>query len=76
MRYKGDDSVQVKKIDINNQFYIKISYHENNFTRYYQLKDKTTDKTITESYNRDSFLLKLNKIIKINNNTELLIASY
>jgi len=68
--------VQVKKIDINNNYYIKITYHENNFTRYYQLKDKTTDKTIIESYNRDSFLLKLKNIIKINNNMECLIASY
>lgn len=68
--------MQVKKIDINNNYYIKITYHENNFTRYYQLKDKTTDKTIIESYNRDSFLLKLKNIIKINNNMECLIASY
>ena len=41
----------------------------------YQLKTIYGDR-ICESFNRDSFLLKANKKVKINNKLECLIASY
>ena len=64
-----------KKIDINNKYYIIITYN-NNINRYYRLVDKTKDdKTICESFNRDSFLMKCRNYIKLTNNIECLVAS-
>lgn len=63
-----------KIIKINNKYDVKITYNDNNYTRYYRLIDNN-DKVICESYNRDSFLIKANKIVKLTNNIELLIAS-
>lgn len=63
-----------KTIDVNNSYYIKITYN-NNIHRLYQLIDKKTEKTIAESFNRDAFLLKANKIVKLNNKIELIVAS-
>ena len=68
--------MNVKIVDINNKYIVKITYHDNNNTRYYRLIDIKTDNTICESFNRDSFLLKANKIVKISNDIECLIASY
>lgn len=65
-----------KTIDVNNKYIIKITYHDNSNTRYYRLIDNKTDKTICESFNRDSFLIKVNKIVKLSNMIECLIASY
>lgn len=67
--------IQKKVIDINNKYYVEITYHENNIHRLYQLIEKNNNTTIVESFNRDSFLLKANKIIKLSNKLELLIAS-
>jgi hypothetical protein len=68
--------MNVKIVDINNKYIVKITYHDNSNTRYYRLIDIKTEKTICESFNRDSFLLKANKIVKLSNNIECLIASY
>ena len=68
--------MNVKTIQINNKYIVKITFHDNSDTRYYRLVDTSTDKTICESYNRDAFLIKANKIIKISNSVECLIASY
>ena len=65
-----------KTVDVNNGYIIKITYHDNNNIRYYTLIDNKTDKTICESYNRDSFLIKANKIVKLSNKIENLVASY
>ena len=62
-----------KTIDVNNKYYIEVTY--NNTHRLYQLIDRHTDKMIVESFNRDAFLLKVNKIVKLNNNIELIVAS-
>ena len=64
-----------KKIEVNDNYYILINYHENSENRFYILKDKN-DKTILENFNRDSFLIKCNKIIKLSSKIENLIASY
>lgn len=66
--------MNAKIIDINSKYYVKINYNDK--SRLYMLNDKKEDKTICESFNRDSFLLKANKITKISNQMEVLIASY
>lgn len=67
--------IQSKRIDLDDQYYVLIIYHDNSIMRYYRLYNKDQDGLIVESYNRDSFLLKVNKIIKLTNQQELLIAS-
>lgn len=68
--------INLKTVNINNRYVVEITFHDNNNIRLYQLIDKTTEKAICESFNRDSFLLKANKIVKISNDIECLIASY
>lgn len=63
-----------KIIKLNDKYDVKITYNDNSNIRYYRLMD-SNDKVICESYNRDSFLIKANKIVKLTNNIELLIAS-
>lgn len=63
-----------KIIKINDNYNVKITYNNSSNIRYYRLIDNS-DNVICESYNRDSFLIKANKIIKLANNIELLIAS-
>lgn len=63
-----------KIIKVNNEYNVKITYNDNSYNRYYRLIDNN-DKVICDSYNRDSFLIKANKIVKLTNNIELLIAS-
>lgn len=64
--------METKKIELNTKYYVKINYNDK--TRLYILKDRE-DKTIMESYSRDSFLLKLRQFTKITNIQELIIAS-
>ena len=59
---------------INEYYYVKI-YNNNKEVRLYQLYGLGNN-LICESYNRDAFLLKCNKYVKLNNNIECLIASY
>lgn len=66
--------MNTKTIDINNKYYVKINYNENKSL--YMLKDTKEDKTIVESFNGESFLLKANKIVKLTNKQEVLIVSY
>ena len=61
--------IQKKVIDINNRYYVEITYHDNNIHRLYQLIQKKDDTTIVESFNRDSFLLKANRTQIIINTT-------
>ena len=63
-----------KIIKVNNKYNVKITYNDDSNIRYYRLIDNS-DKVICDSYNRDSFLIKANKIVKLTNNIELLIAS-
>lgn len=64
-----------KIIDINYRYYVIITYN-NDINRLYRLIDRNdNDKTIVESYNRDSFLIKSSKYVKMTNSTECLIAS-
>lgn len=63
-----------KTIKINNNYNVKITYNDDSNIRYYRLLDSNY-KVICDSYNRDSFLIKANKIVKLTNNIELLIAS-
>ena len=66
-----------KDIPINDNFLVEITYHENNATRLYQLFFIGGEREkLCESFNRDSFILKANKIVKISNRLECLIASY
>ena len=65
-----------KEIEVNSNYKIIITYHDNNdYVRYYRLENNNNE-TLTESYNRDAFLLKVNKIVKLTNKIECLIASY
>ena len=63
-----------KIIKVNDKYDVKITYNNDSNIRYYSLID-SNDKVICDSYNRDSFLIKANKITKLTNNIELLIAS-
>lgn len=63
-----------KIIKVNNNYNVKITYNDDSNIRYYRLIDNN-NKVICDSYNRDSFLIKANKIVKLTNNIELLIAS-
>ena len=63
-----------KTININNKYEIKITY-TNNTTRLYVMYDLKNDKKLCESFNRDSFLIKANQIVKLGNKIECLIAS-
>ena len=61
-------------IQVNEYYYIKI--HDNNeIIRLYQLFN-CGDNLVCESYNRDLFILKCNKFVKLNNEIQCLIASY
>ena len=64
-----------KIIKVNDNYNVKITYNDNSYTRYYRLIDNNNNKVVCDSYNRDSFLIKANKITKLTNNIELLIAS-
>lgn len=62
-------------INIDEFYYIKITSNDD-ITRLYQLIIRgEEDKTIVESFSRDAFLLKANKIVRLNNKIELLVAS-
>lgn len=63
-----------KRIEINSKYYVKITYHNDKITRLYTLYNNN-DVQLETSYNRDSFLLKARKYVRITNNQELLIAS-
>lgn len=62
-----------KTIEVNSKYKIIITFN-NDITRLYRLVDND-DKTICESFNRDSFLIKANKYTRITNKLECLIAS-
>ena len=64
----------IKIIEINSKYYIKIVYKNDRTTRLYTLYDNN-DREIETSFNRDSFLLKARKHVRITNNQECLIAS-
>lgn len=65
-----------KTIPVNNKYYIRIVWHNDSYNRDYRLCDIKEDSVIVSSYNRDSFLLKVNaKGIKLTNMQECLIAS-
>ena len=62
-------------INIDEFYYIKITSNDD-ITRLYQLIIRgEEDKTIVESFSRDAFLLKVNKIVRLTNKIELLVAS-
>lgn len=62
-------------INIDEFYYIKITSNDD-ITRLYQLIIRgEEDKTIVESFSRDDFLLKANKIVRLTNKIELLVAS-
>ena len=63
-----------KTIEINSKYYVKITYHNDKITRLYTLYNNN-DVQLETSYNRDSFLFKARKHVRITNNQELLIAS-
>ena len=64
----------IKIIEINSKYYVKIVYKNDRETRLYTLYDNN-NKELETSFNRDSFLLKARKHIRITNNQECLIAS-
>lgn len=63
-----------KIIEINSKYYVKITYKNDRETRLYTLYDNN-DIELETSFNRDSFLLKARKHVRITNNQECLIAS-
>ena len=63
-----------KIIEINERYFINIVYN-NDITRLYQLIDRKKEEIVLESFNRDSFLLRTSKVVKITNKIELLVAS-
>ena len=66
--------MECKTIEINARYYVKITYN-NDVTRLYRLIDAKNDAELCSSFNRDAFLLKANKYIKISNKLECVIAS-
>lgn len=64
----------IKLIEINSKYYVKIVYKKGRETRLYTLYN-SNDIELETSFNRDSFLLKARKHVKITNNKECLIAS-
>lgn len=65
--------MNTKVIEINSKYRVIISFN-NDVTRLYRLVNND-DKTICESFNRDSFLIKASKYTRITNKLECLIAS-
>ena len=65
--------MEKKIIEINSKYKVVITFN-NDVTRYYRLQDNE-ENTICESFNRDTFLLRANKVTKISNKIECLIAS-
>lgn len=65
--------MNTKTIEINTKYRVIISYN-NDINRLYRLVNNE-DKTICESFNRDSFLIKASKYTRITNKLECLIAS-
>lgn len=68
-----------KTIEIDENYFIEITYNENDFNArlyclYYQSNNEV--ELIEKSFNRDRFLLKVNKIVKLSNQIECLVASY
>ena len=68
-----------KTIEINDSYFIEITYNESDFNArlyclYYQSNGEV--EMIEKSFNRDNFLLKVNKIVKLSNQIECLVASY
>lgn len=63
-----------KIIEINERYFINILYN-NDINRLYQLIDRKKEEIVLEGFNRDSFLLRTSKVVKITNNIELLVAS-
>ena len=63
-----------KLIEINNKYYVKITYKNDRETRLYTLYN-SNDIELETSFNRDSFLLKARKHVRITCNQECLIAS-
>ena len=63
-----------KIIEINSKYYVKITYKNDRETRLYTLYN-SNDVELETSFNRDSFLLKARKYVRINNIQECLIAS-
>jgi hypothetical protein len=61
-------------VNVNELYYIKITFNDD-IRRLYQLIHRESEKTILESFSRDAFLLKANKIIKLSNKIELIVAS-
>ena len=55
--------MEKRVIEINSKYKVVITFN-NDITRYYRLQDNE-ENTICESFNRDSFLLKANKVTKI-----------
>ena len=68
-----------KIVEIDDTYFVKILYHENNdIRRLYSLVATSNGEytTLCESFNRDAFLLNAKQYVKITNKIELLIASY
>ena len=63
-----------KTIEINNNYYVKITYKNDRETRLYTLYN-SNDIELETSFNHDSFLLKARKHVRITCNQECLIAS-
>ena len=68
-----------KTIEIDNTYFIEITYNESNFNArlyclYYQSNNEV--ELIEKAFNRDNFLLKVNKIVKLSSQIECLVASY
>ncbi len=66
--------IKSKIIKVNNKYYIKVIYHANNDIRLYILINNN-NKKICESCSRDSFLIKVNRKVKLTNKIKLLVAS-
>lgn len=75
-----NNNVIIEKIvEIDDTYFVKILYHEDNdIRRLYSLVGISNNEytTICQSFNRDSFLLKVKQYVKLTNKIELLIASY
>ena len=68
-----------KTIEIDENFFIEVTFNKDDFyLRLYSLNIQYQDKTeeVIRDFSLERFLIKCNKIVKLSNQIECLVASY
>ena len=66
--------IKYRVIDINDNYYIRIRLTKGKI-RFYILIEKETNKTIIETFNKNDFLNKVNKIVDLSNEIKEIIEN-